>query len=72
MAKLKFVAEISVDDSWVADGYFLTAERVKSDLGPRGAYGHEVSAKVLKTPPLKLVAKLQGYKTVKAYKDSLR
>jgi hypothetical protein len=72
MTKLTFIVQISVDESWIADGYFLDAERVKNNLGPYGAYDHEVSAKMLKTPPLKRVATLQGYKTIKAFKASLR
>lgn len=66
MPKLKWVVEFSVDKSWVADGYNpdnldmfdMLANRLSS------AYSHELGARILKRPDQKIVAKLQGYKSV--------
>ncbi len=61
---MKWTVEIEVDDSWVADGYEVTpdrlAESVMRDIGY--AYPNEVSVKVLKAPAPDKVAKVQGYR----------
>lgn len=64
MAKLKWTAEIEVDETWVADGFDLTAERLKemvtSDL--QWAYGHEIACRIVKAPDPAAIRKLQeGY-----------
>ena len=68
MAKLKFVVEFAVDETWIADGFNLTSEQAKEMLATSlcHAYGHELSAKVTKRPDQRRVAKLQGFKSVAA------
>lgn len=65
MPMLTWTVKLSVDSSWVADGFDLTDERAKSmlarDLGY--AYGHELKAKVTAYPPAERVARLQGYRS---------
>jgi hypothetical protein len=63
MAKLKWVVEFSVDETWVADGFDLTDERAKEMLARdlSYAYGHELDARLLQAPLPLTVAKLQGY-----------
>ena len=65
MAMLRWTVEFAVDSSWVADGFDLTDERAKEMLNGdlRYAYGHELSAKVIKYPRAERVARLQGYYT---------
>ena len=62
MSKLKWTAEIEVDELWVADGFVLTAERLRemvlSDLC--WAYGHEVSCRILDGPTPTELALVQG------------
>lgn len=64
MAMLKWTIEISVDDSWVADGFDMTDERAKEMLASTlpYAYGHEILAKVTKYADATKVGELQGYK----------
>lgn len=68
MAKQKWIIEMSVDNIWIADGFNRTNERaqrmLENDL--QFAFSHEVSAKVLAAPCPHVIARLQGYKTVKA------
>ncbi len=67
--KLKWTMKVSVsvDSSWVADGFEATKERmeeaIKSGILPY-AYGHEkkVSVKILSKPDKKKIRKIQGYK----------
>jgi len=63
MAKLTWLVEISVDESWVADGFTLTGDRVKEILleGPLGfATEDEVDARIVSAPDLDEIKKLQG------------
>lgn len=58
----KWVVEIEVSETWVADGFDLTNERAKQmmekELGY--SYGSETRAKVLRAPPAAAIAKAQG------------
>lgn len=62
--KLTWTVKLSVDESWVADGFELTNERalnmLANDLGWANI-GTELAAKVVKAPSQKLIKKLQGY-----------
>lgn len=62
MAMLRWTVEFAVDSSWVADGFDLTDERAKEMLAYdlRYAYGHELGAKVIKSPSAERIARLQG------------
>ena len=66
MAMLKWTIEISVDTTWVADGFDFTKERAENmilnDL--LWAYSHEVKAKIIKAPAPEKIAKIQGYSSV--------
>ena len=59
----KWVIEISVDKTWVEDGFEVDDDRATEMLGSqlRYAYGHEYSAKVLGRPSKKLIQHVQGY-----------
>ena len=73
MAKLTWTVELSVDESWIADGFDLTEERALEMLNTTipYAYGHELEVKIIKSPKTIKIAKLQGYRTVQEYKASL-
>jgi hypothetical protein len=65
MKKFKWTVEIEVDETWVADGYEATAERVKEAILEHSlgyAYDHEVKVTLLKAPKASDVEKAQGYK----------
>jgi hypothetical protein len=62
--KFKWTVEIEIDETWVADGYEATAERVQEailcySLGY--AYDHEVKVKTLKAPSKAAIRAAQGY-----------
>ena len=61
--KLKWLVELEVDETWIADGFDLTDERAKDMLAKDLQYAHgtELSAKVIKAPDPKVIRKLQGY-----------
>lgn len=63
MKTFKWVVEITVDETWVADGFDLTAERVEAMIGSdlRFANENEYGAKILKAPKKKDIEKAQGY-----------
>jgi hypothetical protein len=63
MARFKWVVEVAVDESWVADGFNLTNDRANSMLQKAlpYAYSTELRARVLKAPSLTRIAKAQGY-----------
>lgn len=65
----KWTVEIEVSETWVADGFDATNERIHSMLAHdlRYAYGHELRAKVIKRPSDDEVAEAQGYTTTKEY-----
>lgn len=62
-ARYRWVVEIEVDATWVADGFDLTDERAKEMIQNElpWAYGHEVDAKILKAPPAADIRKEQGW-----------
>lgn len=72
--RFKWIVEFSVDKTWVEDGFELTADRAKNMLENdlQFAYGHELGARILKAPPQKDIAKVQGYKSVKAKREADR
>lgn len=61
MAARSWIVKITVDDSWIADGFDLTAERahdmVCSDLSH--AYPHEVVTEILEAPDPATIKALQ-------------
>lgn len=70
--KLKWTIEVEVDPQWVADGFFLDDDRAKEMVLTDLIYAGpgDVSAKVVQSPPPQLIAKLQGFSSVKAMEDS--
>lgn len=67
MAKLTFIAEFSVDESWVVDGFNPNDDDALEMLNHRlsMAYGHELKARILKPIDQEKAAKLMGYKDAK-------
>jgi len=61
MKPFKWTVEITVDPSWVEDGFDLTDERAKSMVGHtlQYAYGDEYDAKVIRRPSAKRIRKIQ-------------
>jgi hypothetical protein len=64
----KWVIEIEVDETWVADGFNLTNERARSMIqdhisgcGAFMVYDNEVRAKVLQAPDARSIRVVQGY-----------
>lgn len=68
--KHTWTVEISVDDTWVEDGFNLSNPTCREswlddNILPH-AYSYEKKIKVIKHPDLKKIAKLQGYNSVKS------
>jgi hypothetical protein len=64
MAKFKWTVEFEVDEVWVADGFSLSNLRALEMLASDLDYADmttELSAKVIKAPPLDRILKAQGY-----------
>jgi hypothetical protein len=68
MKRFKWTIEISVDESWVADGLDLQDGQ---DLADRLRHGiltfaplSDMEAKVIKGPAREAIAKVQGFKSV--------
>jgi hypothetical protein len=64
MAKLKYIVELSIDSTWIEDGFDIRTKQDIKDLLQRllpFAYGHEVGGRVIHAPSLKTIKKLQGY-----------
>lgn len=59
----KWVVEIQVKQSWIADGFNMDNERAHDMLAHTlpGAYGYELRAKVIAAPPLEEILRKQGY-----------
>ena len=57
----KWTVEISVDDSWIADGYILKAEEVKDLILSElyGAFDDEVKVTIIGSPDLAELNKLR-------------
>lgn len=71
--KHTWVFELTVDETWVEDGFNPDAHQMKeailsSMLGY--AYDYEVKVKLVKPAKQKAVADAQGYRTVKAMRKS--
>lgn len=71
MKKLKWVIEIDICESWVADGFNIPEDHEDKgegwiiDLLQQNlpfAYSHELGGRVIKRPCEKLIRKIQGYK----------
>lgn len=63
-----WTVELQVHESWVADGFDLTDDRAHDMLaanvhGDNYLYGtyNDLKAKVLKSPSVKSIRKVQGY-----------
>lgn len=69
----KWTVEIEVSDTWVEDGFELTAERahamVSRDLS--FAYSEEIVCRVIAKPDDDVVARLQGYASAEARRREL-
>jgi len=64
MKRIKYIIELSIADTWVADGFDIRSNQDVKDLLQQllpYAYGHEVSGKVISKPALKVIKQLQGY-----------
>lgn len=67
MKKVKpftWVVALTIDPTWVADGFSLSDERAHEMLAKEigGAYNHELKATVLVAPAAVSIAAVQGYK----------
>ena len=61
MKPFKWTIEITIDPSWVEDGFNMDDERAKFMVSytlPL-AYGHEYDAKVIRRPSAKRIRKIQ-------------
>jgi hypothetical protein len=69
MKKFTWTVEITIDETWVEDGFDLTDERAHDIImhALPYSYGHETKAKVIKRPPDAEVAKAMGYSSVDHY-----
>jgi hypothetical protein len=63
MKKFKWVVEITVDETWVADGVNLTKDSALSMVQSHlpFATSNEFKVKILKAPDKKDIKKAQGY-----------
>jgi hypothetical protein len=60
--KLEWTVRFSVNPTWIEDGFNLTDEVAKEMLALQlpFAYGHELSAKVIDRPSIKIIKQLRG------------
>lgn len=64
--RLSWTIKVSVNKSWVADGFNPDADRFKEAIvrvAIPGAYNHEVGVRILEDADQKEVARLQGFKS---------
>jgi hypothetical protein len=64
MTKIKYIVELSIDSTWIADGFDIRNNQDVKDLLQQllpYAYSNEVSGRVISKPKLSIVKKLQGY-----------
>jgi len=62
--KFSWTVEITVDESWVADGFDPTADDFKAAILKtmlRDAYEHEVAARIVIRPQQRDIDAAQGY-----------
>lgn len=66
--RFKWTVQIEIDETWVADGFELTADRVQDMLLSELSYAREdeVSARVLRAPSPAAIRRAQGYSTESA------
>jgi hypothetical protein len=65
--KITFTVEFAVDPTWIADGFYLDAERALEMLSNDLRYAdvcEELDARIVKHPDAAKVAKLMGYSSV--------
>ena len=72
MKKFKWTFQVTIEtvEMWVEDGFNPSADQIEQALDERllgYAYGNEkrIKAKLISKPNQKLVASVQGFKTVK-------
>jgi hypothetical protein len=70
--KFTWTVKITVDETWVADGFDLTKDRLEQMIGHDLSYAcsTEYSGKILKSPDDRFMAKAQGYKSAADYRAS--
>lgn len=63
MKRFKWTVEIEIDETWVADGFDITDDRLLDIIAHAlpYAYGHEFTGKVLSAPKRSEVLRAQGY-----------
>jgi len=63
----KWVVEITVDPTWVEDGFNLTEDRAKDMIEKElpHSYSHETAVRVLAKPDGDRILKQQGYRPSK-------
>ena len=64
MKRYTWIIQITVDETWVEDGFDLTEEGTKNMIETALPYSwsHETSVKVLQSPTKESIRKAQGYK----------
>ena len=72
MSKFRFTVEFEIDQVWIADGFFLTADIALEMLGRELDFanvGEELDARMVKVPNLERVVRAQGYSSVALMKS---
>lgn len=63
MAKLKYIVELAVDETWIADGFDLKDRHdvihILQNVLPY-AHTSELGGRIISKPKLKIIKKLQG------------
>lgn len=61
--RFKWILEIEVDRTWVADGFNMTDQRAQDMLSEHLSYAHqsEIGARVLSAPDPRDIRSAQGY-----------
>lgn len=63
MAKLKYIVELAVDETWIADGFDIKDRHdvihILQNVLPY-AHTYELGGRVISKPKLKIIKKLQG------------
>lgn len=70
MKKQKWIVEISVAECWVEDGFDINPDNVSERMRTLLPYARSagVTARVISAPAPSVIAKLQGYSSVKEYR----
>lgn len=72
MSKFRFTVEFEIDEIWIADGFFLTADIAMEMLANELNFanvGEELDARMVKVPSLERVARAQGYSSAAAMRS---